>query len=81
MGFREFDQGITAYQLERQRLRDAEMDRQLRHSDLEIYLDILRPSPIRTTHAFGCSATILSSPSLMLPILQHPSELSTFFLP
>jgi hypothetical protein len=43
MGFREFDQGITAYQLERQRLREAEMERQLRHSDLEIYLDILRP--------------------------------------
>jgi hypothetical protein len=40
-----------------------------------------RPSTIRTTHAFGCSATILSFPSLMLPILQSPTELSTFFSP
>jgi len=38
-----------------------------------------RPSTIRTTHAFGCSATILSFPSLIPLILQSPPELSTFF--
>ena len=37
-----------------------------------------RPSTIRTTHAFGCSATILSFRSLTLPMLQSPLELSTF---
>ena len=40
-----------------------------------------RPSTIRTTHAFGCSATILSFPSLIPPILQSPPELSTFLSP
>ena len=40
-----------------------------------------RSYTIRTTHAFGCSATILSFPSLMVPMLQSPPELSTFFSP
>jgi len=40
-----------------------------------------RPSTFRTTQTFGCSATILSFPSLMSPILQHPPELSTFLSP